>query len=168
MEKKKLTDEEIVKDIEANIKYMRDNGFDEILVDEEDMQNYIDLIQRLQGENERLTEEKNDILFDFKDRVVSAEQENAELQKQVKELTEDNLKLNKKIYDFGMEIELNINQIKSLEREVAKWISASKKPGVYAGMKCSLCGARIKYSEFYNGNHNFCHKCGAKMEVSNK
>lgn len=53
-------------------------------------------------------------------------------------------------------------------RKVAKWISASTKPGVYAGMKCSLCGARIKYSEFYNGNHNFCHKCGAKMEVSNK
>lgn len=53
-------------------------------------------------------------------------------------------------------------------RKVAKWISASTKPGVYAGMKCSLCGARIKYSEFYNGNHNFCHKCGAKMENSNK
>lgn len=53
-------------------------------------------------------------------------------------------------------------------RKVGKWISASTKPGVYAGMKCSLCGARIKYSEFYNGNHNFCHKCGAKMENSNR
>lgn len=53
-------------------------------------------------------------------------------------------------------------------RKVARWISASTKPGVYAGMKCSLCGARIKYSEFYNGNHNFCHKCGAKMENSSK
>ena len=44
-----------------------------------------------------------------------------------------------------------------------KWISASTKPGVQIGMKCSLCGARIKYSEFFNGNHNYCHKCGAKM-----
>ena len=44
-----------------------------------------------------------------------------------------------------------------------KWISASTKPGVQVGMKCSLCGARIKYSEFFNGNHNYCHKCGAKM-----
>lgn len=45
-----------------------------------------------------------------------------------------------------------------------KWISASKKQGVNIGMKCSLCGARIKYSEFFNGNHNYCHKCGAKMD----
>ena len=44
-----------------------------------------------------------------------------------------------------------------------KWISASTKPGVQIGMKCSLCGARIKYSECFNGNHNYCHKCGAKM-----
>lgn len=44
-----------------------------------------------------------------------------------------------------------------------KWISASTKPGVNAGMKCSLCGARIKYSEFFNGSHRYCHKCGAKM-----
>lgn len=45
-----------------------------------------------------------------------------------------------------------------------KWISASTKPGIYAGMKCSLCKARISYSEFYNGQHLYCHKCGAKME----
>lgn len=31
-------------------------------------------------------------------------------------------------------------------------------------MKCSFCGARIKYSEFFNGNHNYCHKCGTKMD----
>lgn len=49
------------------------------------------------------------------------------------------------------------------KQQEAKWISASTKPGVHVGMKCSLCGARIKYSEFYNGNHNYCHKCGAKM-----
>ena len=46
----------------------------------------------------------------------------------------------------------------------AHWISASKKQGVNIGMKCSLCGARIKNSEFFNGNHNYCHKCGAKMD----
>lgn len=46
---------------------------------------------------------------------------------------------------------------------VGKWISASGRPGVNIGMKCSLCGARIRYQEFYNGNHNYCHKCGARM-----
>ena len=45
-----------------------------------------------------------------------------------------------------------------------RWIHASNKPGVWIGMKCSLCGARIKYSEYTNGNHNYCHKCGAKMD----
>lgn len=44
------------------------------------------IIAEQKAEIERLTEEKNDILFDFKDRVTSAEQENAELQKQVDEL----------------------------------------------------------------------------------
>ena len=44
-----------------------------------------------------------------------------------------------------------------------KWIPVSTKPGVHAVIKCSLCGASIKYSEFYHGNHNYCHKCGAKM-----
>lgn len=47
---------------------------------------------------------------------------------------------------------------------VGKWVSASQKTGVNIGMKCAICGARIKYSEFFNGNHNFCHKCGAKMK----
>ena len=49
------------------------------------------------------------------------------------------------------------------KQKEGRWISASTKPGTNIGMKCSLCGARIKYSEFYNGNHNYCHKCGAKM-----
>ena len=44
-----------------------------------------------------------------------------------------------------------------------KWIPASTKPGVNIGMECSICGARIKYSEHLNSNHRFCHKCGAKM-----
>ena len=44
-----------------------------------------------------------------------------------------------------------------------RWVHASNKPGVWIGMKCSLCGARIKYSEFTNGNHKYCHKCGASM-----
>lgn len=51
-----------------------------------------------------------------------------------------------------------------VEVKHGKWISASKKQGVNIGMKCSICGARIKYSEFFNGNHNYCHKCGAKMD----
>ena len=49
------------------------------------------------------------------------------------------------------------------EPRVGKWISASTKPGVNAGMKCSECKARISYSEHLNGQHFYCHKCGAKM-----
>lgn len=59
-----------------------------------------------------------------------------------------------------------LSQLPSTEVEqirYGKWISASDKPGVKIGMRCSLCGARITYSEFFNGNHNYCHKCGAKM-----
>lgn len=49
------------------------------------------------------------------------------------------------------------------EPKVGKWIPASTKPGVHAGMKCSLCKARISYSEYFNGQHLYCHKCSAKM-----
>lgn len=55
---------------------------------------------------------------------------------------------------------------KDLEKAMptkAQWIPVSTKPGVYAGMKCSLCKAKISYRDFYSGNHNYCHKCGAKM-----
>lgn len=65
------------------------------------------------------------------------------------------------------EVEDVVNQLPTadvVEVRHGKWISASKKQGVQIGMKCSLCGARIKYSEFFNGNHNYCHKCGAKMD----
>lgn len=53
--------------------------------------------------------------------------------------------------------------IDGVEQKYGKWIPASNKPGVHAGMKCSLCKARISYSELFNGNHNYCYKCGAKM-----
>ncbi len=49
------------------------------------------------------------------------------------------------------------------EPKVGTWIPVSIKPGVHAGMKCSLCKARISYSEHFNGQHLYCHKCGAKM-----
>jgi hypothetical protein len=49
------------------------------------------------------------------------------------------------------------------ESKVGKWISASGRPGVNIGMKCSLCKARISYREHFNGQHLYCHKCGAKM-----
>jgi hypothetical protein len=49
------------------------------------------------------------------------------------------------------------------EPKIGKWIPASTKPGVHAGMKCSECKARISYSEHFNGQHLYCHKCGAKM-----
>ena len=106
MEEKKLTDEEIVK----AVSYLAETGEGRGWIDGYKCKvikfaDILDLIHRLQSENEqlkkpkfgnwkvkffkaqaeieRLTEEKNDILFDFKDRVASAEQENAELQKQV-------------------------------------------------------------------------------------
>lgn len=34
-----------------------------------------------------------------------------------------------------------------------------------AGYKCSNCKARVRISEVFNGNHNFCHKCGATMDA---
>ncbi len=57
------------------------------------------------------------------------------------------------------------NKVDFSETKHGSWISASQKQGVNIGMKCSFCGARIKYSEFLNGNHNFCHRCGAKMNT---
>jgi DNA-directed RNA polymerase subunit RPC12/RpoP len=48
-------------------------------------------------------------------------------------------------------------------QKTARWIPASTKPGIHAGMKCSECKARISYSEHFNGQHLYCHKCGAKM-----
>jgi hypothetical protein len=49
------------------------------------------------------------------------------------------------------------------EPMVGKWISASGRPGVNIGMKCSLCKARISYREHFNGQHLYCHKSGVKM-----
>ncbi len=44
-----------------------------------------------------------------------------------------------------------------------KWIPVSQKPGVHAGMKCSICKAKISYKDYYGGQHRYCYKCGAKM-----
>lgn len=46
----------------------------------------------------------------------------------------------------------------------ARWIRASNKPYVDAGLKCSHCKARISYSESLGGNHLYCYKCGARMD----
>ncbi len=85
------------------------------------------------------------------------------MNEQVKELF-DTLCFN---YDFPEEFAKGLAEFLYEEDyrklKLGKWISASAKPGVQIGMKCSLCGARIKYSEFFNGNHKYCHKCGAKM-----
>lgn len=65
---------------------------------------------------------------------------------------------------FDLNIYFTSDDLKSLEEpKVGKWIPASTKPGVHAGMKCSLCKARITYSEHFNGQHLYCHKCGARM-----
>jgi DNA-directed RNA polymerase subunit RPC12/RpoP len=57
----------------------------------------------------------------------------------------------------------DLEEVELEEPKVGKWIPASNKPGVHAGMKCSECKARITYSEHFNGQHLYCHKCGAKM-----
>lgn len=82
-------------------------------------------------------------------------------------------RLNTRSIEVSDNIQQCINQINKLPVEAfcmppapeicGKWISASTKPEVNAGMKCSICGARIKNSEHFNGNHRFCHKCGARM-----
>ena len=74
MEGKKLTDEEIVKDIQANIAYMYDNKTDEILVDKEDMRQYLNLIHRLQDEKESL--KKDYIELDLECRDLRTELDN--------------------------------------------------------------------------------------------
>ena len=58
---------------------------------------------------------------------------------------------------------MSLDTVEFDDPKFGKWISASGRPGVNVGMKCSLCGARLRYQEFYNGNHNYCHKCGARM-----
>lgn len=54
-------------------------------------------------------------------------------------------------------------RLEELPMRTGKWIPVSQKPGVYAGMKCSICKAKISYKDYYGGQHNYCHKCGAKM-----
>ena len=55
-----------------------------------------------------------------------------------------------------------IENAPDFQMERAQWIEAS--PGKRVGMKCSKCKARIRYSEYNSGNHNYCHKCGRLME----
>ena len=82
---------------------------------------------------------------------------------QVKELF-DTLMCN---YDFPEEFAAGLAEFLCDEGYIrlatGKWISASTKPGVHAGMKCSECKARITYNEHFNGQHLYCHKCGARM-----
>lgn len=67
------------------------------------------------------------------------------------------------LYDLEAYLE-SVPTADVVEVKHGKWVAASDKPGVYIGLKCSLCGGRIKYSEKFNGNHLYCHKCGAKMD----
>lgn len=48
------------------------------------------------------------------------------------------------------------------EQSEGEWIEASNNSHKACGKKCSLCGARIRYSEIRT--HKYCHKCGAKMK----
>ena len=33
-----------------------------------------------------------------------------------------------------------------------------------SGYKCSICGARMSHADVLNGNHNYCYKCGEKLQ----
>ena len=137
MEEKKLTDEEIVvKALELAIKWCKESGFDHadnFPLDE--IKRTLDLIHRLQDENERLTEEKDkykglyETMYrkysDLQDKEFNCEalrkqrdeylDKALELQKQVDELTEElkNLdwykmwhkKFKKEIDDLTLELE---------------------------------------------------------------
>ena len=100
----------IVDDLEANIAYMKRNKFDEMVVDREDMQNYLDLIHRLQSDNaeqkaeiERLTEREKFLENAWHTSIEhtetverglkASEARSTELQKQVDELKRENAKV---------------------------------------------------------------------------
>ena len=107
-DEKKLTDEEIVKDIEANIKYMHDNGFDEILVDMEDMKQYLNIIHRLQAKIDKKQAYVEDLLKEL-DRSIEI---NAELQTQVYGLKAENGQLRLENND----LEANLEKAYEIER----------------------------------------------------
>lgn len=34
----------------------------------------------------------------------------------------------------------------------------------WSGYKCPICGARMSNADVLNGNHNYCYKCGEKLQ----
>ena len=103
MNEKKLTDEDVVKALECcskswdcnNCKRNKENN-NRFICSENLMKDCLDLIHRLQGENERLTEknesleERNRILKKYKSMWAELDTKNAEIQKQVEKLKEEN------------------------------------------------------------------------------
>jgi DNA-directed RNA polymerase subunit RPC12/RpoP len=74
--------------------------------------------------------------------------------------------IGRRAFTSRADIQEFLDNIPTAEAELVrhgKWIPTSTKPRVYAGMKCSECKARITYSEYNNGQHLYCHKCGARM-----
>ena len=53
---------------------------------------------------------------------------------------------------------------------INSYLSAASKPNKpistrnYSGYKCPICGARMSYADVLNGNHNYCYKCGEKLQ----
>ena len=60
-----------------------------------------------------------------------------------------------------MEEILNIPIADVVEVKHGYWVRCKNN----SGYKCSNCGSRIKNSDKLNGNHVWCHKCGAKMDL---
>lgn len=76
------------------------------------------------------------------------------------------LEVNHNLAGVIQHINEHVPTVDVVEVRHGKYIQASKTAQV--GLKCSLCGARIKYSEHFNGNHHYCYKCGAKMDGERK
>lgn len=111
MEEKKLTDEEIVKALEhcshnRSCEYCyhnNENGSGEIVCRSRLMLKTLDLIHRLQFENERLTEERDVYLDDcsaVRHKIRQEIEEKFKLQKQVDELTQQYLEESKERCKF--------------------------------------------------------------------
>ena len=123
MEEKKLTDEEILKDIE------RSTG----------MPSYwkkivLDLIHRLQSENERLTE----AMSDFRQEVITLNIEKLELQKQVDELKKESARLDKNVKWFQEKIENGELVSEKAVKDTAKEIFALLKSSEYVDNENTL------------------------------
>ena len=107
MEKKKLTDEEIAKGLENWILH-------DCTAKHEDLVNALNLIHRLQDENERLTEEKKTLVWLNQDLKNKLEQVGKDMAKEVLQMAD---KINKGGQNDLCELEVAIKKRYGVEVE---------------------------------------------------